>query len=123
MKYFIAISFLTFTLMGCSFSARTKENPTQIREPQYARPAISDTEAGNETELHLSKVFSTLINYESDSERSQATAHFLDRQRNFFYIAQGLLSTFDEELSRLHRKHVEQGIPLTPKDMENFERI
>ena len=101
------------------FSCTTPvKNEKPVREPQQITLPLVELKDEDEK---IQSSFKALMNQPNDAERSRAAAKFLDRQRDFYYIAHGLLNTFDKELEKVYHLK-QQGIELTSKDLEKFEK-
>ena len=95
-----------------------KETEKSVREPQQVVLHLHGMLEENDK---IQKSFQSLMNQSSDANRSRAAATFLDRQRDFFYIAHGLLNTFDEELEKVYHLK-QQGVDLAARDLKGFEK-
>ncbi len=106
---FLSLVFLT--LAGCVSTNKIHES--SVRQPQ-ASPAV-------EMDDSIQVTFRGLMSSASDAERSRAFAKFLDRQRDFYFISQGMLSEFDAELDRIY--NIDKVTPLSAKDFEKFDQL
>lgn len=100
------ILMLLFVLSSCQTPnpARQRESASvdSITESQITQPSEHQIE---EKTLNSFKAMMTAPN---DGERSRRIANYLDRQRNFFYIAQGLVAQFDEKLDQIYDQYSNQ---------------
>lgn len=120
LKSCAALSSIALTLgmlHGCiNTDSRTDskaDNSVLERQPQQD---ISEGE-----HKHSEVTFKNLMNKPNDGEKSRAVANFLDRQRDFYFIAHGMLNVFDAELDRL--VILQKQKKLEPVDLEKFEKL
>jgi peptidoglycan/xylan/chitin deacetylase (PgdA/CDA1 family) len=107
-KIFIALALL-FT-----FSCQSLWQKDETRE-------VAQYKYEDDTEAHA-RTFQSLMSAPTDAERSRNFAKYLDRQRNFYYIAQQLLFQFDERLDVIYNKK-QMNEPLTTEDVDSFTKI
>ena len=110
---FVGIGFqLSIFLTSCTFFQ--KQDSVKIREPQQSTGAADIKEIRD-----ITNTFQNIMSAPKDGQRSQEAAHFLQRQRDFYYIAQGLLNNFDEELAKLYHLKME-GLEISNSDKARF---
>ena len=107
----VILGLLIAFIAGCA--AVSTPSITGGREPQQVT---------EDSETAIENSFMALMNQTSDGERSRAVAQYLDRQRDFYYIAHGMMNTFDNELNLLHQRK-ESGTELTAEDFQKFNQI
>ncbi len=101
------------SLYSC-MSVTSKSNTSALpREPQQV---VSEDDSKK-----AEATFKSLMNNPNDGERSRAVANFLNRQRDFYFIAHGMLNEFDTELDRLIT--LQKQKVLTATDLEKFEQL
>lgn len=104
------IILLLFVLSSC-----------QTSKPTNQRQSASVEHAEHQVEEKTLNAFNSMMSAPTDGERSRRIANYLDRQRNFFYIAQGLLSQFDEKLDQVYNKYSNQdNIDLEAAQIEDL---
>ncbi len=101
------------SLYGCINVNYKSDTSAVTREPQQV--------VSEDVSKKAEATFKNLMNKPSDDERSQAVAVFLDRQRDFYFIAHGMLNEFDAELDRLVA--LQKLRILTAADLEKFEQL
>ena len=101
-----------FLVLGCSMFQKPGISPT--REPQQATEMYQ-----MDITEKISSSFKSMMDEPTDAERSRRVGKFLQSHRDFFYIAQGLLTNFDEELGKLYHLKTE-NIELVAEDKARF---
>ncbi|MFZ3230421.1 MAG: polysaccharide deacetylase family protein [Pseudobdellovibrio sp.] len=117
MRLLIKLIILSTFFFGCTSLDKSK-NLQSARVPQQV---IEATAIENDITTSIQNSFLNLMNENSDAARSIRTAKFLDRQLSFFYIAQGLLNSFDSDLDKLYQAKI-KGIAATDEDRKKFEK-
>ncbi len=110
-KLILVAAMMLATIPSCTIFQ--KQQTPSSRDPQQTLEQNVDEK--------VQRTFTNLMNAASDGERSQQVAHFLTNQRDFFYIAQGLLNHFDEELAKLYHLKTER-YALTAQDKMAFAK-
>ncbi len=104
---------LLFILSSCQTSKTTSQ-----------RGSASVEVAEHQVEEKTLNAFNNMMSASTDGERSRRIANYLDRQRNFFYIAQGLLGQFDEKLDQVYTKYSHQeNIDLEAANSEDLSEF
>lgn len=107
-KIFTALAILA------TFSCQSLWQKNETRE-------VAQTKYEDEEAKHA-RTFDILMAAPTDAEKSRNFAKYLDRQRNFYYIAQQLLFTFDEKLDVIYNKKMISE-PLTTDDVDTFTKV
>lgn len=102
------ISFFIFIQFGCI------SQKLNTRLPQQAEP-VQQAESAEQ-------VFQNLIQQSDTKERSMTIETFLKRQREFHFIAENMMITFDAELEKLYQLKT-QDVQLAEKDFEKFNQL
>ncbi len=97
---------LLFILTSC-------QTPAPTSQPANLRGSASVEQTAEQYTDHVVEektlnAFSSMMSAPTDGERSQSISNYLDRQRSFFYIGQGLLAQFDEKLDQLHQQYADK---------------
>jgi peptidoglycan/xylan/chitin deacetylase (PgdA/CDA1 family) len=100
------------TLLACTSPWK---NNSANRNPQQAA-----TEYSSEEEIRNENTFKTLIS-QPEGSRDQEFARYLRRQMGFFYIGQGLVTQFDQELEKLYQQKMKT--PEAEVDQRKLEEI
>lgn len=116
LKFFLAtsISVFSFCILGscANLTSKVKSSPI-TRDPQQ--------EVTKEYAKKSEIIFDDLMDNPDDGEKSRAVANFLNRQRDFYFIAHGMLNAFDSELDNLMT--LQKTRDLTEADLEKFEKL
>lgn len=109
MRYFNFLILVTFCLLtACS------HNPVNRGPQQENETSNSDAEKNEQ-------VFINLLNFNGPEETSKNFRKYIDRQMGIFFIAQGYVTSFDQELNRLYL--LRQKNPAASLDLIELERI
>jgi len=95
MKKNILLSFVISSLiLSCESQPKkaVERSTSSITINQSGIPA-ADTK--------IQQTFENIMNKELSSEKAKAFMKYIDRQRGFYFIAQGLVQSFDQELDKL----------------------
>ncbi len=112
MKLGVLITLFLLAQVGC-ISSQMGARQT-AREPQQAIP-IQELQP-------VEKSFQSIMSQSSDGERSKTAEKFLERQRDFYFIADDMLTTFDAELEKLYQLN-QQDYQLSEKDFEKLNHL
>ncbi len=119
----LSIALSTVFIVSCTLLHRQGEIASTARRPQQVTPVVlpTDTQSiGTEpVEIKIKTTFQTMMNANTDGERSQQVADFLSHQRDFFYIAEGYVNKFDAELDMLYHLKL-AGAELRAEDKLQF---
>ena len=113
---------LLFVLTSC-------QTPTSTSQPMNQRgsasaDSTSENYADHVVEEKTLNAFNSMMSAPTDGERSQSIANYLDRQRSFFYIGQGLLAQFDEKLDQLHQQYADkENVDLEQSSNSDFNEL
>jgi len=94
---------------------------TQTRQISSTTPTV-DPMSFHYHDTKTVTTFETIMNEELSSEKSSSFIKYINRQRDFYYIAQDLVNQFDRELDRLYQMK-NKGKNLSSKDKENLLKI
>ena len=108
MRQLAFISFFIFIQFGCVSQKLNSRLPQQAEPVQEAKSA--------------EQVFQTIIQKVDAQERVKSIEKFLIRQRDFHFITEDMVSSFDAELEKLHHLK-QQEFPLAEKDFEKFNKL
>ncbi len=112
MSILVATSFLGCSSPSVRAPQQSKESSTQsVNIPAALKEGPTAAESS----------FQTLMGVTGNGEKSRAVAKFLNRQRDFYFIAHGLLNNFDAELDKLIE--MKKMAPLTVSDFETVDRL
>lgn len=108
MRFRIFLSLLIFVQCGCVSQKLSSRLPQQVEAKQEAESA--------------EQVFQSIVRQIDDKDRAKATESFLIRQRDFHFIAEEMLNSFDAELEKLYNLK-QQDFQLADKDFEKFNQL
>ncbi len=112
-RYYIVSGLLIlFFQLSCATSQKNL-NPSP-REPQQV--------AVTQIFFPAYKTFESFVAEPDEAIRSQEAATMLDRQRDFYFIAQDMLTAFDAELDKLYYLK-QQNVTLAASDFEKFNQL
>ena len=118
MKKIFTLSLLAAAVVA-QMSCNLKPTRTVSSAPQMASVDPSLTHYHDQKTINT---FETIMNEELSSEKSTSFINYINRQRDFYYIAQDLVNQFDKELDHLF-KLKNSGKILTTKDRETLVKL
>lgn len=81
---------------------------------------VANTQQASVDDL-IYKKFEILMQYELSGEKRQSFIKYINRQRDFYYIAQDLMNKFDSHLSKIHKIKT-SGTQISTADSDLFQK-
>lgn len=119
-KFFLIHAFIFLALAACESSPKkTIERHTDSVPSQEVNTTETNFSSINQKTM---QTFENIMNEELSSEKTKAFMKYIQRQRGFYFIAQDLMNTFDQELDKLVQLK-EQKQSLSVEDQVAFNKI